>query len=136
MGAYFLLRGHRVIPKEYQYDTFVKKMERGKSMEEYGYIEEKKEQTDTSQMAAQMPESMEPVHVYENMKNSKKERADDIALTQCILCVVLILSVFVVYWLQPEWYQNLIEQYQLHRDAAPVTWIDALLHSLQEWLRP
>ena len=70
------------------------------------------------------------------MKNSKKERADDIALTQCILCVVLILSVFVVYWLQPEWYQNLIEQYQLHRDAAPVTWIDALLHSLQEWLRP
>ncbi len=82
------------------------------------------------------PETPEPVHIYDAGKSRKKERADDVALTQCILCVVTVLCMFGLYWLKPAWYTMVISQYQLYRDAPPVAWIEAALQALQQWLHP
>ena len=60
--------------------------------------------------------------------------ADDIALTQCILCLLLVLCVFGLHWLKPEWQTMLLEQYAAKRDAPPVLWLDQLLRAVQQWI--
>ena len=60
--------------------------------------------------------------------------ADDIALTQCILCLLLVLCVFGLHWLKPEWQIMLLEQYAAKRDAPPVLWLDQLLRAVQQWI--
>ena len=38
--------------------------------------------------------NLETIHLAESASPKKSQHADDIALTQCILCMVLVLSVF------------------------------------------
>ena len=64
----------------------------------------------------------------------KPQHADDIALTQCILCLLLVLCVFGLHWLKPEWQTMLLEQYAAKRDAPPVLWLDQLLRAVQQWI--
>ena len=47
--------------------------------------------------------NLETIHLAESASPKKSQHADDIALTQCILCMVLVLSVFALHWLKPDW---------------------------------
>ena len=63
------------------------------------------------------------------------QRADDVAMTQCILCILLVLILFVLHWLKPEWQSMLLQQYIQYRNAPPLQWLDQLLHSIQQWMQ-
>lgn len=81
-------------------------------------------------------ESMpEPLCISGTAPHHKPQRADDVALTQCILCMVLVLCVFALHWLKPEWQTLLLEQYASHRDAPPIQWLDALLQAAKQWMQ-
>jgi|GEM_PF-495744 len=54
--------------------------------------------------------NLETIHLAESASPKKSQHADDIALTQCILCMVLVLSVFALHWLKPDW-MNCCVQY-------------------------
>ena len=64
----------------------------------------------------------------------KKQRADDVAMVQCMLCVLLVLSMFVLHWLRPEWQEMLLRQYALHRAAPAAAWLEKLLRAVQQWM--
>lgn len=83
---------------------------------------------------ALIPEETEQIHIIKGTVPKKKQHADDVVLTQCILCVLLVLLFFALHWLKPEWQSSLIAAYMSHRDAAPVAWLDKLLESFQAWL--
>ena len=78
--------------------------------------------------------SLETIHLAESASTKKSQHADDIALTQCILCMVLVLSVFALHWLKPDWQAFLLAQYAAKRDAPPVAWLDDLLRAVQQWI--
>ena len=46
---------------------------------------------------------LETIHLSDTPAPRKPQHADDIALTQCILCLLLVLCVFGLHWLKPEW---------------------------------
>lgn len=46
--------------------------------------------------------NLETIHLAESASPKKSQHADDIALTQCILCMVLVLSVFDCTGLKPD----------------------------------
>ena len=74
---------------------------------------------------------LETIHLSDTPAPRKPQHADDIALTQCILCLLLVLCVFGLHWLKPEWQIMLLEQYAAKRDAPPVLWLDQLLRAVQ-----
>ena len=76
----------------------------------------------------------EPIRVVETAAFQKQQHADDVALTQCILCVILVLCVFSLHWLKPEWQELLLAQYMEKREAAPILWLDGFLQAIQQWL--
>ena len=47
---------------------------------------------------------------------------------------LLVLCVFGLHWLKPEWQTMLLEQYAAKRDAPPVLWLDQLLRAVQQWI--
>lgn len=77
---------------------------------------------------------LETIHLSDTPAPRKPQHADDIALTQCILCLLLVLCVFGLHWLKPEWQVMLLEQYAAKRDAPPVLWLDQLLRAVQQWI--
>ena len=76
--------------------------------------------------------NLETIHLAESASPKKSQHADDIALTQCILCMVLVLSVFALHWLKPDWQAFFLAQYTAKRDAPPVAWLDELLRAVQQ----
>ena len=78
---------------------------------------------------------LETIHLSDTPAPRKPQHADDIALTQCILCLLLVLCVFGLHWLKPEWQIMLLEQYAAKRDAPPVLWLDQLLRAVQQWIK-
>lgn len=48
--------------------------------------------------------------------------------------MVLVLSVFVLHWLKPDWQAFFLAQYTAKRDAPPVAWLDELLRAVQQWI--
>lgn len=89
-----------------------------------------------NQEATHETEEMEPIHICdERGKREKKQHADDVALTQCILCILLVLAMFVLHWLRPEWQTMLLSQYTAYRDAPPVAWLDSILQAIQDWMK-
>lgn len=77
---------------------------------------------------------LETIHLSDTPAPRKPQHADDIALTHCILCLLLVLCVFGLHWLKPEWQTMLLEQYAAKRDAPPVLWLDQLLRAVQQWI--
>ena len=55
-------------------------------------------------------------------------------MVQCMLCVLLVLSMFVLHWLRPEWQEMLLGQYALHRAAPAAAWLEELLRAVQQWM--
>lgn len=95
------------------------------------FPERDKSETETEESG--MP-GLETIHLAEPVSPKKSQHADDIALTQCILCMVLVLSVFALHWLKPDWQAFLLAQYAAKRDAPPVAWLDDLLRAVQQWI--
>ena len=62
--------------------------------------------------------NLETIHLAESASPKKSQHADDIALTQCILCMVLVLSVFALHWLKPDWQAFFLAQYTAKRDCS------------------
>ncbi len=77
----------------------------------------------------------ESIQVIPSDSSSKTQHADDIALMQCILCIIAILLFFGLHWLKPEWQEWFLSQYRLHRNAPTLQWIDLLLQSIQDWIK-
>lgn len=77
----------------------------------------------------------EPFCISGITAHSKGQRADDAALTQCVLCMLLVLCVFSLHWLKPEWQTVLLERYAAYRDAPPVQWLETFLQAVQQWMQ-
>ncbi|WP_295216102.1 hypothetical protein [Ruminococcus sp.] len=99
-------------------------------MEKFDVNDKKEDALEESQVTS-IPE---PIHITGEVKQKKEQHADDVALTQCILCVILVLCVFALHWLKPEWQEMLLTQYAIHRDAPPVAWLDHFLKAVQQWI--
>lgn len=99
-------------------------------MEEY----EEKEKSQQEEIQSTSIPVLEPIHISGETHMQKPQHADDVALTQCILCVVLVLCIFALHWLKPEWQEMLLTQYAAKRDAPPVAWLDSLLQAVQQWI--
>ena len=102
-----------------------------------GKMEELEHQTlpeEPKQTEESIPE--EPILVRGDFSEppEKKQRADDVAMVQCMLCVLLVLSMFVLHWLRPEWQEMLLGQYALHRAAPAAAWLEELLRAVQQWM--
>lgn len=102
-----------------------------------GKMEELEHQTlpeEPKQTEESIPE--EPILVRGDFSEppEKKQRADDVAMVQCMLCVLLVLSMFVLHWLRPEWQEMLLGQYAQHRAAPAVAWLEELLRAVQQWM--
>lgn len=80
------------------------------------------------------PDESEQIHIVKGTVPEKRQRADDIVLTQCMLCVILVLLCFGLHWLKPEWQQMLLSSYMEYREAAPVAWLDKLLQAVRDWM--
>ncbi len=78
---------------------------------------------------------LEPIQIIPEAVPSKKQHVDDIALTQCILCVIAVLLFFGLHWLKPDWQEIFLKQYCQHREEPTLMWIDWLFRSIQEWMR-
>ena len=89
-------------------------------------------ETSAEQSTAPMTES---VQIIGKTVPKKAQHTDDVVLTQCILCALLVLVCFALRWLKPEWQTEILELYTHYRDAAPVAWLDSLLKSIQDWLK-
>ncbi len=77
----------------------------------------------------------EPIQIVGRTMPRKTQHADDVVLTQCILCVVLVLVCVSLHWLKPEWQAELLGWYRALREASPVTWLDHFLNAVQAWLQ-
>lgn len=81
------------------------------------------------------PAGLEPIQISEEHTEIKKEHGDDVVLTQCILCVCMVLILFALHWLKPEWQTMLLTQYTQYRDEPPIAWLDQLLQAIQQWMQ-
>lgn len=59
--------------------------------------------------AAELQSETQVLHLSgEHRGSARQQRADDVAMTQCILCILLVLILFVLHWLKPEWQSMLL----------------------------
>lgn len=77
----------------------------------------------------------EPIQLAVGTEKPKAQHADDIALMQCILCMIAVLLFFGLHWLKPDWQMLFLKQYMEHRDEPTLAWIDWLMQSVQDWLK-
>jgi hypothetical protein len=68
-------------------------------------------------------------------KTKKQEHPEDVALLQCLLCLLLVVSGIGLHWISPTWQQTLLEQYRIQREALPVEWVVRILEQVEQWGR-
>ncbi|MCC8110604.1 MAG: hypothetical protein LIO74_02905 [Ruminococcus sp.] len=97
--------------------------------------EQPSESVSDDSIAAAISPSPEPIHLSNDIPQ-KVEHADDVVLTQCILCILLVLLCILLHWLKPEWQFAFLDTYRQGQDAPPISWLNQFLQSFQAWITP
>lgn len=77
----------------------------------------------------------EPIVISDETKRTRrKQRGDDIMVTQCLLCMILVLSIFSLHWINPEFQSDLLSQYEEKLHAPAEAFIAQLLEKIESWV--
>ncbi|MBQ8514758.1 MAG: hypothetical protein IJ496_05115 [Ruminococcus sp.] len=82
-----------------------------------------------------IPVSGEDVYVHDSERHEKKHRSDDVMLTQCIFCLVLVLAVFGLSWIHAGFQEKLLTLYEQKVSAPPEPFLARLIEAAEQWLR-
>ncbi len=87
------------------------------------------------------PEEM-PAHsgetIYLNPQDVRpeKHRSDDVMLTQCIFCIVLVLSVLGLHWVSRDFQEGLLTLYQEKISAPAEPFLARIMEAVEQWMHP
>ena len=82
------------------------------------------------------PEPLKDIIYIDDKPSRKKEgRGDDVMLTQCILCLIIVLSVFLLRFINVEYQKEIFSMYseKINADAEP--FIAAVLETIENWFK-
>lgn len=80
-----------------------------------------------------IPVSGEDIYVRDSEHREKKHRSDDVMLTQCIFCLVLVLSVFGLSWIHAGFQEELLTLYEQKVSAPPEPFLARLIEAAEQW---
>ena len=77
----------------------------------------------------------EIIYIDENKSVKKKTSGDDVMLTQCILCLVLVLSVFLLKFIRADFQHKLLSIYSEKMNAPAEPFIIKIVEAVETWFK-
>lgn len=77
----------------------------------------------------------EVIYIDENKSVKKKTSGDDVMLTQCILCLVLVLSVFLLKFISDDFQHKLLSIYSEKLNAPAEPFILKMIGTIEAWFK-
>lgn len=77
----------------------------------------------------------EVIYIDENKSAKKKTSGDDVMLTQCILCLVLVLSIFLIKFISVDFQHNLLSIYSEKMNAPAEPFILKIIETVETWFK-
>lgn len=78
----------------------------------------------------------EPIVITgEKPRVRRKTGGDDVVLMQCLLCLVLVVSIFSLQWINPSFQEALLSQYEQKLHAPAEAFLQQFLEWLESWVR-
>lgn len=75
------------------------------------------------------------IYIDENHARKKDGKSDDVMLTQCILCLILVLSVFLLRFISEEFQKELLAMYSDKTNAPAEPFIADILEAIEAWFK-
>jgi hypothetical protein len=78
---------------------------------------------------------IEPLVLTEERKQKKKKGSgEDCIFLQCLLSIVLMISIFSLRWIHPQFQAALLEQYQTKLYAPAEAFLTQILTQIEQWV--
>ncbi len=94
-------------------------------------IEETKQESELEKSAA---ESLVLTDSPETIPK-KKQHADDVWMMQCIFCILLLLSIFVLHWIRADFSASLQQMYVQHVQEPAPAWLANWIQQIEQWIK-
>lgn len=98
-----------------------------------------KEENTLSTTDAAVPEISEPhgdvIFLDEGKSDKKKGSGDDVMLTQCILCLMLVLSVFLLKFISDDFQGELLSIYKEKTSASAEPFVAKIVEMIEAWFK-
>ncbi len=75
------------------------------------------------------------IFIDEKKPDKKKSPGDDVMLTQCILCLILVLSVFLLKFISDDFQRELLSIYKENTSAPAESAIAKIIETIEEWFK-
>lgn len=78
----------------------------------------------------------ELIYIDKKRRGRVKGKSDDIMLTQCILCLILALSVFLLKYIDEDFQTEFLSLYKQRTEAPAEPFIMKITEIIEEWFKP
>ncbi|MDE6019909.1 MAG: hypothetical protein K2H01_02775 [Ruminococcus sp.] len=75
------------------------------------------------------------LYIDENSSGKKKTHGDDVILTQCILCLILALAVFLLKFISEDFQHDLLSVYTEKTNAPAEPFIVQITEAIEAWFK-
>lgn len=75
------------------------------------------------------------IYIDDKPSRKKEGRGDDVMLTQCILCLILVLSVFLLRFINEEYQKEIFSMYSEKTNANAEPFIAAVFETIENWFK-
>ena len=82
-----------------------------------------------------LPESGEEIYIGNSDPHPKKGRSDDVMMTQCIFCIILVLSMFALHWISSDFQKELLILYKEKVIAPAEPFLANVIETAEQWFR-
>lgn len=75
------------------------------------------------------------IYINENHSHKKEGKGDDVMLTQFILCLLLVLSVFLLRFVNEDFQKEIFSMYSERTNANAEPFIAAVFETIENWFK-
>ncbi|MBQ8823746.1 MAG: hypothetical protein IJZ64_00770 [Ruminococcus sp.] len=102
----------------------------------FSISEDKEKETNINNDISENTEkNTEQEGVFVTTTKIKKQKSDDVFMTQCILCVVLVFSIFVIHWIDSDFQEKILSIYNTHLHAPAENVIMEFVEKIESWFK-
>ncbi|MBQ8687450.1 MAG: hypothetical protein IJ512_02725 [Ruminococcus sp.] len=84
---------------------------------------------------ALVPQNTETIYIDRKAPHRTKNRSDDVMMTQCIFCMILVLSIFGLHWISADFQEALLALYEEKVSAPAEPFLAHITEAAEQWFK-
>lgn len=101
----------------------------------FSISEDNKKETNNNDISENTEKNIEQESVFVTTTKIKKQKSDEVFMTQCILCVLLVFSIFVIHWINSDFQEKILSIYNTHLHAPAENTIMEFVEKIESWFK-